>query len=62
MLNFKELKEWEKFVLVLLVGFFIIYITSPEPKLIKRYKTITELDNFVYKDKKGNKYKYIKKN
>jgi hypothetical protein len=60
MINFKELKEWEKFVLVLVLGFMFIYIISPEPKIITRYKTITELDNFVYKDKKGTKYKYIK--
>ena len=48
-------------ILGLFLGFFIIYITTPAPKVILKYPTIDNIQNTTYVDSKGNCYKYYAK-
>lgn len=45
----------------LFIGFFIVYITSPGPKVIIKYPTIDNIHNTIYVDKNGICYKYYAK-
>lgn len=45
-------------ILGLFLGFFIIYITSPKPRVILKYPTIENINNTTYIDEKGQCYKY----
>ena len=50
------------FIIVgLFIGFFIIYITTPPPKIILKYPTIENIQNTTYIDEKGQCYKYYAK-
>ena len=48
-------------ILGLFLGFFIIYITTPPPKIILKYPTIENIKNTTYVDKNGQCYKYYAK-
>lgn len=48
-------------LLGLLLGFLIVYFTSPKPKVIVKYPTIDNIGNTTYVDEKGNCYKYYAK-
>lgn len=45
-------------VLGLFLGFFIIYVTSPKPRIILKYPTIENINNTTYIDENGQCYKY----
>ncbi|ANB50703.1 hypothetical protein [Powai lake megavirus] len=45
-------------ILGLFLGFFIIYITTPAPKVILKYPTIENIQSTTYVDSNGNCYKY----
>ena len=48
-------------ILGLMIGFLIIYITSPSSKIIVKYPTIENIHNTTYIDEKGQCYKYYAK-
>ena len=45
-------------ILGLALGFFIIYLTTPAPKIILKYPTIENISNTTYIDENGQCYKY----
>lgn len=45
-------------LLGLFLGFFIIYITTPSPKVILKYPTIENIQNTTYVDENGQCYRY----
>ena len=45
----------------LFVGFFIVYITSPPPKIIMKYPTLDNINDTTYVDDNGQCYKYYAK-
>lgn len=45
-------------ILGLAIGFFIIYITAPQPKVILKYPTIENIATTTYIDDNGQCYKY----
>lgn len=45
-------------LLGLCVGFFIIYVSTPMPKVVLKYPTIDNIQNTTYVDEKGVCYKY----
>lgn len=46
------------FLIVLFIGFFIIYISVSPPKVIYKYPTPDNKENLVFKDKINKCYKY----
>lgn len=40
------------------LGIFIIYVTTPAPKIILKYPTIENIHTTTYIDEKGQCYKY----
>lgn len=48
-------------LLGLFIGFLIVYITSPKPKVIIKYPTIDNIQNTTYVDENGICYKYYAK-
>ena len=42
----------------LCVGFFVVYITSPAPKVVIKYPTLENIKDTTYIDEKGQCYKY----
>lgn len=42
----------------LAIGFFVIYTTSPPPKVILKKPTLANIKNTVYVDDNGECYKY----
>ena len=48
-------------LLGLLLGFLIVYFTSPKPKIVIKYPTIENIGSTTYVDKKGQCYKYYAK-
>uniref|UniRef100_A0A6C0C8B9 Uncharacterized protein n=1 Tax=viral metagenome TaxID=1070528 RepID=A0A6C0C8B9_9ZZZZ len=45
----------------LCVGFFIVYVTSPPPKIVIKYPTLENIKDTTYIDEKGQCYKYYSK-
>ena len=45
-------------LLGLFLGFLIIYLTSPPPKVVIKYPTIENIGNTTYVDENGQCYKY----
>jgi hypothetical protein len=45
-------------VLGLFLGFFIIYVTTPPPRVVLKYPTIENIQNTTYVDENGQCYKY----
>lgn len=45
-------------LLGLFLGFMVIYITSPPPKIILKYPTIENIANTTYIDENSQCYKY----
>jgi len=45
-------------LLGLFLGFFIVYMITPPPKVILKYPTIENIQNTTYIDEKGQCYKY----
>lgn len=41
------------------IGFFITYLTAPEPKVVMKYPTIDNIQSTTYVDEKGLCYKYV---
>lgn len=48
-------------LLGLLLGFLIIYLTTPDPQVILKYPTIENINSTTYVDEKGQCYKYYTK-
>lgn len=48
-------------ILGLLIGFLIIYVTTPAPKVILKYPTIENIQDTTYIDENGQCYKYYAK-
>ncbi len=46
-------------LLGLCVGFFIVYVTAPAPKIIMKYPTIENIRDTTYVDENGICYKYF---
>lgn len=46
------------FFISLFIGFFLVYITSPKPKVIVKYPTVKNAGKILYKDDSGVCYKY----
>ena len=45
----------------LFLGFFIVYVTTPPPKVVLKYPTIENIQNTTYVDENGLCYKYYAK-
>ena len=48
-------------LLGLFIGFFLVYVTSPSPKIILKYPTLDNINNTTYVDEKGKCYRYYAK-
>ena len=48
-------------LLGLFLGFLIVYLTSPKPKVVIKYPTIENIGTTTYVDEKGQCYKYYAK-
>ena len=48
-------------LLGLVLGFLIVYLTSPKPKVVIKYPTIENIGTTTYVDEKGQCYKYYAK-
>tara|TARA_X000000950_G_C13676036_1_gene561973 strand:- start:616 stop:837 length:222 start_codon:yes stop_codon:yes gene_type:complete len=48
------------FLISLSIGFLMVYLTQPRPKVILVYPTPENLDRIQYKDNTGNCYKFNK--
>ena len=48
-------------LLGLFIGFFIVYVTTPKPKIVIKYPTIDNINDTTYVDKNGTCYKYYAK-
>ena len=46
------------FFISLFIGFFLVYITSPKPKVIVKYPTVKNAGKILYEDDNGVCYKY----
>lgn len=46
-------------ILGLLLGFFIVFISSPRPTMITKYPTIDNIQKTRYVDENGTCYKYM---
>ena len=46
------------FFISLFIGFFLVYITSPKPKVIVKYPTVKNAGKILYEDESGVCYKY----
>ena len=45
-------------LLGLFLGFLIVYLTAPAPKIVIKYPTIETIGNTTYVDENGQCYKY----
>ena len=45
----------------LFVGFFLVYVTSPAPKIILKYPTLDNINSTTYVDEAGKCYRYYAK-
>lgn len=48
-------------IIGLILGFAIVYITAPGPKIVMKYPTIENINTTTYVDEKGYCYKYYAK-
>ena len=48
-------------ILGLAIGFFIIYLTTPPPKIIIKYPTVENISNTTFIDENRQCYKYYAK-
>ena len=46
------------FFISLCFGFFLVYITSPKPKIVVKYPNLKNYKELTYVDEKGVCYKY----
>jgi len=46
------------FIIALFVGFFIVYIMAPSPRIIIKYPNLNNVGKHVYKDDNNVCYKY----
>jgi len=53
--------EFFYIILGLFIGFFIIYVITPPPKVILKYPTLENIDSTTYIDENGQCYKYYAK-
>lgn len=42
-------------------GFFVVYVTSPPPKIVIKYPTLENIKDTTYVDENGQCYKYYSK-
>ena len=42
-----------------LIGLFIIYMTTPLPRIVVKYPTIDNIENTTYVDERGQCYRYF---
>uniref|UniRef100_A0A6C0LQB3 Uncharacterized protein n=1 Tax=viral metagenome TaxID=1070528 RepID=A0A6C0LQB3_9ZZZZ len=45
-------------LLGLFIGIFVVYVTTPLPKIVYKYPTIENIQNTTYIDEKGQCYRY----
>ena len=45
-------------LLGLCLGFFVVYVTAPAPKIIMKYPTVDNIQDTTYVDENGVCYKY----
>ena len=45
-------------LLGLCLGFFVVYVTTPAPKIVMKYPTIDNIQDTTYVDENGVCYKY----
>jgi len=45
----------------LFIGFFIIYVITPPPKIVLKYPTLENIQNTTYVDENDQCYKYYAK-
>jgi hypothetical protein len=58
-----EFNNCEKSILLFTIGLLIIYIIIPTPHVVTNYPSLDELEDKIYEDDEGNKYKFqISKN
>lgn len=48
----------EYFLLAIFITFFVLYMTSPEPKIILKYPSVKNKVSDIYKDDNGICYRY----
>jgi len=48
-------------LLGLFVGFFLVYVSSPSPKIILKYPTLENINSTTYVDESGKCYRYFAK-
>lgn len=48
-------------IIGLIIGFLIIRITSPAPKIILKTPTLDNISDTIYVDENGTRYKYYAK-
>ena len=46
------------FMITLGIGFLLVYVYQPKPKIVIRYPTPENLENIIYTDDSGLCYKY----
>lgn len=46
-------------ILGLFLGFLIVYITAPSPRIVLKKPSINTINNTTYIDEKGQCYKYF---
>ena len=46
------------FIIALGIGFFFVYVFQPKPNIIIKYPTPENLDDIIYTDDSGLRYKY----
>ena len=46
------------FFIAFCIGIFVVYISTPEPKVIYKYPTPDNVDKNIYKDQSDTCYKY----
>jgi hypothetical protein len=46
------------FFISLCIGFFLVYVTAPKPKIVVKYPNLTNYEDLTYVDDAGVCYKY----
>ena len=57
-MKFKNFINFPLFIISLAIGLLFVYLNEPEKRVIYIYPTPSNIDNFSYKDKAGNCFKY----
>ena len=58
-MNINKIDTWTNFFIILYIGMLFVYIFSPNPHIINKNINSTKKLKKVYKDKNGEKYKFM---